>query len=298
MTKAFLLALVLFASMVVPLAVMVGHMRFRAWRARRIGLRHPIGSDLLRPAGHSTSVVLDDARIDLMTVLTTSLVVGCVAAIFAAALPAALSTTTSLVMAALVWLSGMTYVVRDTLKTLARIRNLRLGWEGELAAAEELNRLMRDGYHVFHDVPADGFNIDHVVVGPSGVFAVETKTRTKRRREREKDHIVRYNGKELLFAGRSEVEPLNQAKRQAVWLSKWLRGNLGEAVEVIPAVTIPGWYVELTARGDVVVFQPKLAKQAIVQSRRGAPLDSAKIERAAFALDRVCRSLEPRTHLL
>ena len=28
---------------------------------------------------------------------------------------------------------------------------------------------------VYHDIQADQFNIDHVVVGPSGVFAVETK---------------------------------------------------------------------------------------------------------------------------
>ena len=32
------------------------------------------------------------------------------------------------------------------------------------------------GCQVLHDVPADSFNIDHVVVGLTGLFAVETKT--------------------------------------------------------------------------------------------------------------------------
>lgn len=45
-----------------------------------------------------------------------------------------------------------------------------------MAAAEEINQLMRQGFTTFHDVPAEpGFNIDHVIVGPTGVFAVETK---------------------------------------------------------------------------------------------------------------------------
>jgi len=34
---------------------------------------------------------------------------------------------------------------------------------------------MLDGYHVYHDFPAERFNIDHVVVGPAGAFAIETK---------------------------------------------------------------------------------------------------------------------------
>ena len=39
---------------------------------------------------------------------------------------------------------------------------------------------MRDGFAVFHDVPGDkAFNVDHVVIGPQGVFAVETKGRGK-----------------------------------------------------------------------------------------------------------------------
>lgn len=61
-------------------------------------------------------------------------------------------------------------------------RNYRLGFHGERVAAEELNQLMREGCHVFHDVPMEPYgNIDHVIVAPSGGFAVETKTRRKRK---------------------------------------------------------------------------------------------------------------------
>ena len=58
---------------------------------------------------------------------------------------------------------------------LKKRRNLRLGYEGEIAVGQELNQLMLQGKHVYHDFPADKFNIDHIVVGRSGIFAVETK---------------------------------------------------------------------------------------------------------------------------
>jgi len=32
---------------------------------------------------------------------------------------------------------------------------------------------------LFHDLPADGFNIDHVLISALGVFAIETKEYTK-----------------------------------------------------------------------------------------------------------------------
>jgi homoserine kinase len=48
--------------------------------------------------------------------------------------------------------------------------------------AEEINLLMLDGCRVFHDVPIEPYgNIDHVIVAPSAVYAVETKTRRKRK---------------------------------------------------------------------------------------------------------------------
>ncbi|GJM24502.1 MAG: hypothetical protein DHS20C16_09170 [Phycisphaerae bacterium] len=35
------------------------------------------------------------------------------------------------------------------------------------------------GYRVYHDIQCDGFNIDHVLIGPGGVFVIETKTASK-----------------------------------------------------------------------------------------------------------------------
>lgn len=52
----------------------------------------------------------------------------------------------------------------------------RKGAEGESLTADALSDLP-DTYSVFHDLthPSIGGNIDHIVVGPTGVFALETK---------------------------------------------------------------------------------------------------------------------------
>lgn len=48
----------------------------------------------------------------------------------------------------------------------------------ELTAARLLRPLERQGWRSVHDVEFDGFNVDHVAVGPGGVLAVESKRTT------------------------------------------------------------------------------------------------------------------------
>jgi hypothetical protein len=56
-------------------------------------------------------------------------------------------------------------------------RAWRRGAHGERQTARLLDRLGRDGYQVFHDLamPGSSANIDHLVVGPSGVFVIDSK---------------------------------------------------------------------------------------------------------------------------
>jgi Nuclease-related domain len=64
-------------------------------------------------------------------------------------------------------------VVRD--EPPAYIEHWREGAEGERKTAKELKPLLQAGFHVVHDVQLRYGNYDHVVVGPSGVFLLETK---------------------------------------------------------------------------------------------------------------------------
>ena len=49
------------------------------------------------------------------------------------------------------------------------------GADGEEHTAAVLRSLARDGWRVIHDIQFGGFNVDHVAVGPGGIYAIETK---------------------------------------------------------------------------------------------------------------------------
>jgi hypothetical protein len=53
-----------------------------------------------------------------------------------------------------------------------------VGADGERRTAKALRPLLRKGWTVAHDVQRPHENFDHVLVGPPGVFLLETKVRT------------------------------------------------------------------------------------------------------------------------
>lgn len=138
-----------------------------------------------------------------------------------------------------------------------RLHSLRLAAEGERAVGQFLEALRARGYRVFHDIVGTGFNVDHVLIGPAGVFTVETKTWSKPRRGGAR---VVFDGARLAIGGR---EPDNrvavQALAQARWLRELLAESTGKRMPVRPVVLFPGWFVEQRpgATRELWVLEPK-----------------------------------------
>jgi nuclease-like protein len=178
------------------------------------------------------------------------------------------------------------------IRALPELRQLRYGFRAEQAAAQEIGAVLAGNNRLVHDVRAKDFNIDHVVITPAGVFAVETKSRRKPPAGGgEKAVKVRYDGQKLEFPvpGWVETKPIAQAERQARWLSAHLKAATGEAVAVTPVLALPGWFVENSARisdGMVRVLNPKSSAWLFLPNR--APvLDPAAIQRIAFAVEKL-----------
>jgi hypothetical protein len=57
----------------------------------------------------------------------------------------------------------------------AHIENWKTGADAERRTEKTLRALKRDGWQAVHDLPTPFGNIDHVLVGPGGVFALDTK---------------------------------------------------------------------------------------------------------------------------
>jgi hypothetical protein len=174
------------------------------------------------------------------------------------------------------------------------IDNLRLGLDAELAVGQELDQLMRDGAAVFHDLPTDKFNIDHVVIARQGVFAVETKGYSKPKRQGgSADATIVFDGRSLAHPDWSSSDAIEQAARQAKWLSTWLTSATGEPVRATPAVALPGWYVDRKGRGDVLVFSGKELCGNLLKARTAYPLATEQMRRVIHQVEQRCRDVEP-----
>lgn len=172
--------------------------------------------------------------------------------------------------------------VFDYVRHFRRREQASDGLLAERVTGLQLNRLLTQGCIVLHDLPADGFNIDHVVIAPRGVYAVETKSLRKPRNASEKrddpSHQVAYDGRVLKFPDFGTREPIEQATRQAQWLRRVLRDALGHDYPVVAAVSLPGWFIvpsEEGKRADVQVFTP-MGRGADFMARQPEHIDATQ----------------------
>jgi hypothetical protein len=146
-------------------------------------------------------------------------------------------------------------LVRRALRVRSEERAWRKGAMGERLNGWLLDRLP-DGWHVLHDIPIGhgGANIDHLVIGLSGVFTINTKNLSGR---------VWLAPKALLVNGH-KTSYLPEAAGEARRASKYLSAALGRVVPVIGALAIiaDDWTIKQRP-GDVIVGSPRWVSHQI-----------------------------------
>ena len=189
----------------------------------------------------------------------------------------------------------MTAFIVKAFKSLNQMRNCRFGLRGEQAVAEELtNRnLVSAGYASFHDVPGDGpWNIDHVVIGPAGIFVLETKTRSRRKAKKDQEEqTALFDGKMLHFPWCFDSKAVNQVKYNAEWVRNFVAGFGPKNILVQPVVVVPGWFVEAQGNYPIKAMPPTyLVKDYIIPAKRVYSLE--QLEPIIRRFDERCRDLE------
>jgi len=274
----------------VPLVVLFCFLFADRWRRKRAGERPPQQDKLLRPAGHSLSLQIADLGDSLLTWMLGAYLAA-LAAVGLFSLTDSESFTGSVVSLAVSGVSAAVCIVMAW-RTEQKIRTARLGLLGEQAVAEQLQGLWAKGCRVFHDVPGGGkWNLDHVVVGPSGVFAIETKARTKRPGRRgERDYEAVFDGKAIRFPNYTDTNAIPQAERNARWLAGMLSKATGEPVGVTGLVALPGWFVTLKTKAEIKVLNAKQIPHFIAGEPR--KLSDKVMQQIAYQLEQRCRDVE------
>lgn len=290
MLKTLLPTIILTALVFIPISIAVATILLQKRSEQRSDRRSPISEKLLHQAGAQARQKVDALGEDMMERLAQLLLIGPMA-MLVILLPRVrwerlqfgwISWLVVIVAAA-----GTVWLVRRLTQLRQQRRRWQEGMRAEIAAAQQLDRLQAQGCFVLHDIPAGDFNIDHVVVAPHAVFAIETKSRRKPGKGKASANVG-YDGVCLQFPGWKEARPIEQVRAIADWLAKYLRDETGEPVMVYPVVCLPGWFVTLgkgSAGAAVRVINPKMTS-LFVDAGAAPSLAPAQRNRIVHALSK------------
>ena len=190
------------------------------------------------------------------------------------------------------WQFGLTLaviaVIADT------IYRSRRGYSGKVRMTgaqrrtrRQLAKLGRAGYRAMHAsaIPGSEDQIDHLVVGPAGVFAIDSEAWDK--------HLVvrAKNARQLWHGPFSKKDRLEHAQWEAQRAAEMLSGEMGKPVSVRPAMAVYGpkipWDVA-TIREVDVFSGPRLRKYLRRRARQTdvQPLTDDEIERIYAAANK------------
>lgn len=264
------------------------------WKDRK--KRLPFTQKILRPPGESLRLrlteldeKLNDRLVQLLLSAYSPLLMAGLVALQGVRLSAGMVIFFATgAIAASAW-SG--YALR---KLFVLRRRCRLGYEGERHIGEALNQLMLAGYRVFHDFlitdkPGVTWNIDHIVIGSNGVFAVETKTRRKVKGLDGAKVIIDDN--RLEYPWGADRCGLDQARDNAAWLGDWLSKTSSMPIKVASILALPGWFIDRRCKLPVTVLSGREVT-AQVPKLDGPPLTSNEIRRIAALIEDRNRNVE------
>jgi hypothetical protein len=183
----------------------------------------------------------------------------------------------SLPISALLYRRGITELKRRT-----------QGFQGERVVGQSLDDLRSLGCRVYHDIAEDGYNIDHVVIAPNGIFAIETKAPSKPLKGQSE---VVFDGETVAVAGGPpDKEPIIQAKSAANRLREIIREMSGQDHRIVPVLLYVDWFVKSTSFcRDIHVMNQEYFVKAFENLGGTEMLPSDSIKLLAASLERYLR---------
>lgn len=190
------------------------------------------------------------------------------------------------------WLSaGFAGALVAILATLRRLPPVSIAsWEegafGEVETEKQLRALEDDGWVVLHDLANGSASFDHVVLGPSGVYCLNSKWSGYRLERAADGRLVgRHQYDDDLYR---DVEPiLRGARREAAALSEQITQRCGQRLWVKPVVV---WW------GAVANSSMLLDGVGIVEGKNLTERLRTQQGRPVPQFDEVLAALQPGRH--
>jgi len=115
-------------------------------------------------------------------------------------------------------------------------RHVKFVRDANVAVGHQLQQISTGANRVFHDVRTSAGVVDHVLVGQTGVYAINV---VARRGGRNGSAVL--NNNKLSFSGSDDALPIVDVTASATRLEKELSHLLGHKIRVRSVIAVPGW---------------------------------------------------------
>lgn len=152
-----------------------------------------------------------------------------------------------------VLLFDLALVMSALLSTPNSISAWQTGAEGEVRTGRLLEPLEREGFRIIHDrkIPGSRANIDHIVIGPPGIFVIETKSLAG---------SLQIRGNDIFVGGRRKTGMIDEVKREALAVESALAEELAaHGWTVTPVICVH--------RADLPWFRSEVAGVRIMSGK-------------------------------
>jgi hypothetical protein len=122
------------------------------------------------------------------------------------------------------------------LRTILAYRQVRFVHDANVAVGHQLQQISTGANRVFHDVRTSAGVVDHVLVGQTGVYAINV---IARRAAKDGNAVLRNN--QVAFSSRDERVPVVDVTASALRLEKEISRLLGHKIRVRSVIAVPGW---------------------------------------------------------
>ena len=145
------------------------------------------------------------------------------------------------------------------IRTVLAYREVRFVRDANVAVGHQLQQISTGANRVFHDVKTSAGVVDHVLVGQTGVYAINV---VPRRAARKGSAGLKNN--HLLFSNGVEPVPIVDITASALRLEKEISRLLGHKIRVRSVIAVPGWNI-----GNQTSEQHLLVNERTIPMLRG-----------------------------
>ena len=139
-------------------------------------------------------------------------------------------------------------------RTVRSWRQVKFLTDASIAVGHSLQRIASGHGRVFHDVATSAGIVDHVIVGPSGIYAVNVVARRSVRKG-----TAQLSGNELHFSPRDRTVSIVDIAAKTTRLERDFRQLLKNSVRVRSVIAVPGWRIaDQASEGHLVVNERTL----------------------------------------